>query len=137
MRLEFLGSGSRDAPLIRLFGTDVEPLRQLLLATERLSHRIGEAVDVDKIVGIAAVNDCRLKLETVRSRPPSLVARKGGSLNFIGQATGEDWVTVHELLEPMLCSACGFQWLMGGDARGCLGESSIALLVSTYPDGQW
>jgi hypothetical protein len=31
----------------------------------------------------------------------------------------------------------GFQGLLGGDARGLLGASSIAFLVSTHPDGGW
>jgi hypothetical protein len=140
MRLEFLASRSRDAPLIRLYGTDVEPLLELSREVERLSSRVSESVEVHRIAGITAVDECRLTLESVHKRPSSLVAQRNKGLDFVGQATCEDWIRVHCLIEPFLRPEPPrgrFQWLLGGDARGPISASSIAFLLSTYPDGQW
>jgi hypothetical protein len=140
MNLEFLASGSRDTPLIRLYGAEVEPLRELSRQVEQLSLQMLKEVEVHNIPGVTAISGCRLKLGDVFKRPRSLVTRKSASsLEFQAFATCEDWLTVHDLLEPLLerTSGFGFQWLLGGDARGLLGESSIALLVSTHPDGNW
>ncbi len=140
MKLEFLASRLRNAPLIRLYGTDVEPLLDLSREVERLSRRDSESVEVHRIAGINAVDDCRLTLESVHKRPRSLVAQKDNGLDFVGPATCEDWITVRCLIEPFLRPeppSGRFQWLLGGDARGPLSPSSIAFLMSTYPDGQW
>jgi hypothetical protein len=140
MKLEFLASGSRHTPLICLYGVEIEPLRELSRQIERMSLRTLEGVEVHNIPGVAAISDCRLRLEAVSNRPRSLVARNAdGTLDFQAFATCEDWLAVHDLLEPLLAPNYngGFQWLLGGDARGLLGASAIAFLVSTDPDGSW
>jgi hypothetical protein len=140
MRLEFIAAGSHDTPLIRLYGTDVEPLLELSREVERLSRRVPETVEVHRIAGITAIDNCRLTLESVHKRPRSLVVKKADRLDFVGRATCEAWITVHWLIAPFLRPeppSGRYQWLLGGDARGVLSPSSIALLVSTYPDGRW
>ena len=140
MKLEFLASGSRDTPLIRFYGSDVEPLRELSRQVEQLSLQTLAEVEVHNIPDVTAISGCQLKLGVVAKRPRSLITRKTvGSSEFQAFATCEDWLTVHFLLEPLLepTNGVGFQWLLGGDARGLLSESSIALLVSTHSDGNW
>lgn len=137
MKLEFLRSGAIDTPLIRLYGADVEPLHELYRATGRLSEHEGERVHVHALAGVESIDNCQLTLESVRRRPRSLVMQRGNPGEFVGQATCEDWITIHELLEPLLQPGLGFQWLLGGDARGLISSSAIAFLVSTYTDGRW
>jgi hypothetical protein len=140
MKLEFLASGSRDTPLIRIYRSEVEPLREFSRQVEQLSLQTLAEVEVHNIQGVTAISRCQLKLGAVSKRPRSLITRKtAGSLEFQAFATCEDWLTVHYLLEPLLepTNGFGFQWLLGGDARGLLSESSIALLASTHPEGNW
>ena len=138
VKLEFLQSGAIDAPLIRLYGTDLEPLSGFYREIERLSRREGECVRVHALAGIDPVANCQLTLESVQKRPRSLVMQRGNRAAFFAQATCEDWVTVHELLEPLLQHGdLGFQWLLGGDARGLIAASAVGFLVSTYADGRW
>jgi hypothetical protein len=140
MKLEFIASGGHDTPLIRLYGDELEPLRELSSQVERLSLQTLRDVEVHNISGVTAISGCQLKLACVSKRPRSLVTRRSaGTLDFQAFATCEDWLTVHELLEPLLetSGGFGFQWLLGGSAGGLLGESSVAFLVSTYPDGSW
>ncbi len=139
MKLEFLASGSRDTPLIRLYGAEVDPLRELSHQVERLALQTLHGVEVHNIPGVRAISDCQLRLEAASIRPRSLVARHAdGTLAFQAFATCEHWLTVHDLLESLIApNNNGFQWLLGGDARGLLGASSIAFMVSTYADGSW
>jgi hypothetical protein len=100
---------------------EIEPLRELSSQVERLSPQTLRDVEVHNISGVAAISGCQLKLGCVFKRPRSLVTRKSvGTLDFQAFATCEDWLTVHELLEPLLepTGGFGFQWLLGGSAGG-------------------
>ncbi len=138
MKLEFLEAGPGHTPLIHLYGVEDGSLREISRQVEQLALQTVQRVEVHNIAGVAAISGCQLTLRTVSRRPRSLVTRSSDErLAFHADATSEDWLTVHELLEPMLqpSSSIQFQWLLGGDARGLLGESSIAFMVSTYPKG--
>lgn len=136
MKLRFVETSGRDSSIIRLSGSDASALHSLHSQLERLSARVGESVHVDRLPGVESVRDCRLELESVERRPRSLIVRRSAPLDFKGQATCDDWITVRELLEPLLQSGSGFQWLLGGDARGVLAGSGVAFVVSTYDDDQ-
>lgn len=137
MKLQFLQSGAVDMAVIRLYGADVEPLHELYRAIEKLSAHDGERVQVHALAGVESIDNCQLTLESVQRRPRSLVVQRGTSADFVARATCEDWITIHELLEPLLQPGPGFQWLLGRDARGLISESAVAFLVSTYADGRW
>jgi hypothetical protein len=126
MTLDFLADGSRDCPLLRLYGFVPAEARQLRAAVAGLAAGTSERVEVHRLPFVEAADGCRLTL--IVQGWDGAVVRRGGPAEFACGFTAGTWDNVAALIEPFEQEANGFQWL-----AGVPGEAQLLLSVS----GQW
>ena len=125
MKLEFLGAGSPDCPLIRLYDFDLAEAQSLRKLVKCLRDGSRESVSLGEEPWIDSVKGCRL---TLRLGDGEQGVRQSGPSSFDCALTAANWDNVEGLLEPFCESqATGFQWLCS--------EGKISLLLSR--DGRW
>jgi hypothetical protein len=136
MKIELIEKGVRDCPLIRIYGE--ESFNILIDSFINLANEKVDKIVVDELPGYEAINGCHLVLavgatdEGIRSSPES-------KHNFKWVMTRSSWDDLAALAEPFykFPGYC-YQWLAGSEVRmPNLAMSNIALVISTYPDGQW
>lgn len=140
MRLEYLDSGSRDCPLLRLYGSDSAPARAFSETAAMLSASDGETAELHRLPGVVAVDDCQVMLRS-STRSPLGISRLSKQLEFVMHLKPDYWTTVSEILAHFVDSpnwrSGAHVWLIGGEARGLLGDSPIGFVVSSRQSGQW
>jgi hypothetical protein len=125
MKLEFLGSGSPDCPLIRLYDFDAEQARSLRQVVLRLASEHAEPVLLHSEPFVQPLGGCEL---TVRPGEKDRGVYELGQGKFVWEVTAGGWLDIAGLIQ----SFCR------GDSRGCqwLAKSgAIAVLFSQ--DGKW
>lgn len=126
MKLEFLGSGSLDCPLIRLYGfqtTEVVRLKELF---DQLANGSRSVVLLDEQTGIESIGGCQLALR-VGALDAGIV--QNGNLRFECRLTTTGWADVASLAQPLGESSAEnkWQWLNR--------DGDVSLLLSET--GQW
>jgi hypothetical protein len=113
MKLEFLESGSRDCPLIRLyeFGTkEANILRRIAL---HLAGTREQTVLFHEQPGVIPVDGCHL---TLHLGEKDLGVSELGSNKFKWVLSKAGWFQVAGLIRPFTrIDSSGFQWLSDGD----------------------
>jgi hypothetical protein len=135
MKIEYIAEGGDGYPIIRIYGA--QSFDALIDAFKKLSSGDVNEIYVQKLVGFEAIEDCSLLL-SIGDRDEG-IAKVGGKNKFIWMLTRSTWDDLAALIEPFSkFDGYYIQWLAGGEARmGNLANSEIALVISTYPDGQW
>ena len=123
MKLEYLGDGSPDCPLLRLYDFTPMEAAQLLRAIAALASGLAERLEVDRLPFVEPVGGCRLAL--VGRSWDQAVTRAGRPNEFECGFTADTWDDVAGLVEPFAEGAGGFQWLAGvpGEAALLLSDS--------------
>lgn len=126
MKLEYLAEGSRDCPLLRLYGFDLSDAQRLREAFRTLATGARKELSLHEEWWIHPVEDCRLELHT-GVRDLGVVER--APLLFDCVLTREGWQEMTEKVDPFCRSedGDGFQWLNH--------DGEVSLLLS--PNGQW
>ncbi|MCX7098018.1 MAG: hypothetical protein NTV43_08980 [Methylococcales bacterium] len=136
MKIEFIEKGASDYPLIRIYGE--ASFNALIDSFIKLANETVDEVVVDKLPGYEAINGCHLLL-AVGSSDEGITNSHDLKPSFKWVMTRSSWDDLAALAEPFykFPGYC-FQWLAGSEVRMAnLAKSSIALVISTYPDGQW
>ena len=126
MKLDYLGSGSLDCPLVRLYDFTPGEAMKLHRAISRLAENVVDQIAVHEMRTVQAVEGCRLVFR-VREWDHGIV-RCGTPCDFECGFTRGTWDNVAGLVEPFAEGGGGFQWLAGAP-----GEASLLLSV----DGKW
>lgn len=131
-RIDYLKEGAPDCPLIRIYGSK-EPISELLGSVQELCERAAASVAVHDLPGFRA-SDCSL-LFRAGDRDEGIF--QIGPEEFSWTLTPSAWCKIARVIEPFAEPLPGHshQWLAGNEARWGLGDSQIALLLST--DGRW
>jgi len=125
MNLEYLAEGSRDCPLIRLYGFNPAEARSLRNLVRSLATGESHSVAIHDELWAESVGGCRL---TFRRGNRNQGVREVHPMNFECVLTSDGWSNVEDLLDPFCNShIAGFQWLTSG--------GSVSLLFSQ--NGQW
>jgi hypothetical protein len=126
MKMEFLRSGARDCPLIRLYEfnrSEAQSLRRIAL---RLARGWIQTVPLHKEQGILAVAGCQLALSRGEEKDQGVF--ETAPLGFAWVLTGAGWLSVSGLIRPFSgTDTGGFQWLSD--------DGKIRILLSH--DGRW
>ena len=125
MKLEYLGDGSTDCPLLRLYDFTPMEAAQLLSAIGALAAGLAERVEVDRLPFVEPVGNCRLTL--LGRSWDQAVTRACRPTEFECGFTADTWDQVAGLVEPFAGGAGGFQWLAGvpGEATLLLSDSGV------------
>jgi hypothetical protein len=136
IKLDFVEKGSDECPLIRIFGD--EPFNGLVDSFFALSHGQVDSVIVEDLPNYESIKECHLVM-AVGGNDNGILRNSESCFDFTWIMTRSSWEDLAELAEPFYkFSGYRYQWLAGGEARmPKLAMSDIALLISTYPDGQW
>jgi hypothetical protein len=132
MKVEYVPSGSKDCPLIRMFGDEPKAVQALASSIEDLIGDGKKIVRVTDLPGFEAINHTTLELRTADCDGGVQLTGNG----HVWRLPPSSWRAVVDLLKPFTKRTPGmrFQWLYGRESRiGSSGE--IAVIVST--DGAW
>jgi hypothetical protein len=137
MKIEYLAEGSKDCPLIRIYGGDASAFNTLKGAVLGLSRGAAIRVALDEALGFDRVNDCCLTL-AVGPRDEG-VCLSSPPAHFLWTLTRQKWHTVAGYIEPFTRQVdnTAYQWLCGREAREGLDVSDIGVLISRSAIGQW
>ena len=125
MKLEFLPSGARACPLIRLYAFSRAEAQNLRELVKSLSNASRQSVSLDEEPWIESVEGCRLTLRLGNSDEG---VRQSGPSSFECILGSSGWYNVEGLLDPFCESEpAGFQWLTN--------TGNVSLLLSR--DGRW
>jgi hypothetical protein len=136
MKVEYLGEGNKDCPLIRIYGSNVaEALRFYELAL-RLSHGALDLADIKAIDGFRMLG-CSLLLRI--GRDEGIIRTRDASPNFLWSQKKASWEVVAGLIDPFTKPSGGIfhQWLTGKEALPGLDRSEIALVFTNDEGGRW
>jgi hypothetical protein len=127
MNIEFLESGSKDCPLIRIYGNEPAVCQRLMVAFEQLADGRVEEICLTGLPGAEPLGGCCLI--ALAGRPDQGIVRKASNV-FWWILTPGSWDNVASLIEPF-CQrqAGGHQWLDQVPA------SEAKVLISTT--GEW
>lgn len=133
MKVELLGNGAPECPLVRFYGGDPGEFRRLRdvalsLANAEERSQVLCAEDGFELLGFTRV------ILTNASDGGMVVEEATRSLKWSLASHG--WEAVAELIDP-LCSpeaAGGFQWL---DEAGGFCTTGLAVLASVSDEGRW
>jgi len=136
MKFEYIGSGSKDCPLIRIYGE--ESFGALIDSFVGLSNGQIESVSVEALPSYESIFGCRLTM-SVGISDEGVRNISGSSSCFTWIMTRQSWDDLAAFAEPFHeFLGYQYQWLAGREAElPNFAKSEIALLISTYPDGQW
>ncbi len=124
LRLDFISTGSHDAPLLRISGSDPMACKVLHGAVTQLAEKKSDRISIEQLPGVVAVDGYRLSACTGRWDRGVLRCDEGQSFEWI--LTPETWDNVAGLLEPF----CGkeqpgnHQWLH------CAGDIQLVITKS-------
>ena len=125
MKLEFLASGARACPLIRLYAFNRAEAQKLRELVKSLSSASRQSVSLDEENWIEPVDGCRLVLR-LGSRDEG--THEVGPLSFECLLNSSGWNNMEGLLDPFCESdPVGFQWLTN--------TGKVSLLLSR--NGNW
>ena len=126
MKLEFLGDGSPDCPLIRIYAFEQPAVLKLRDLVNSLAAATKTSVPLDKQPWIEPVGGCELEL-CLAKRDRGII--QAGPSRFECVLSHEGWLEIAGLLEPFCESndLNAYQWLSG--------EGKISLLLSS--SGSW
>jgi hypothetical protein len=136
MKLEYIETGSVDCPLIRIYGE--ESFDSLIAAFCDLSNERLESVVVEDLPNYESINGCHLIISAgIIDDGIRKISSSNSGFSWVMKRSS--WDDLAELAEPFhVFQKHQYQWLAGREARmPNLSASNIALVVSTYPDGQW
>ncbi len=136
MKIEFLGDGAAETPLIRVYGVEaahVEALEAVLRSLADGRRSIVELADVD---GFRSINATLALIVGNRNLGIRLPA-DGRSFQWI--ATRDAFDDAAELVAPLRePPPHGFQWLLGGEGgMGWQQSTEVGLVVSASERGGW
>jgi hypothetical protein len=137
MKVEYIGEGSHDCPLIAIFGTSTADFARLRAAAEGLANGSFTKSELQEFEGFHLVN-IRSFTMAAGQGSEGLYHRDGAS--FLWVLPGEKWKIVSGLIEPFTRWRSGspvHQWLYGGEARLGLNSSEISIVISNSPTPQW
>ena len=137
MDLDFLEEGSRDCPLIRIYGTDYDDHCRLTRAIADIAAGTVQRLPIQELPGFGADPNFELILRTAAKDEG--VSRHGQSLHFVWALTPGKWRIVEGLARPLAdfeIEGC-YQWLAGPEARYGLDVGSVSVLLSNSHDGHW
>lgn len=125
MKLEFVGEGSPDCPLIRLYDFSAAEAQRLLQIVLGLARKANTAVSLHAEQGIQPIGGCEL---TLRRADDSPGVRELRDRNFEWVFSDGGWLDVAGLIQPFCQEgAPRFQWLSR------IGKISVLL----SRDGHW
>jgi hypothetical protein len=125
MKLEFLPSGSRDCPLLRLYAFDRVHATQFRDLCLELAGGKRQLLSMPDDFSVTPISGCRL---TLKSADTNKGIHRLSSSTFECVLKPSDWDTIAELVEPFCQSdRAGYQWLVE--------TGQISLLFSR--DGTW
>jgi hypothetical protein len=136
MKVEYIENGSNDCPLIRIYGE--ESFDDLIKSFRGLSNGETDNVVLNELPGYESINGCHLILKA-GTLDEGIKKTSDSIANFTWVMTRSSWDDLAALAEPFYeFSGYHYQWLAGREVRMAnLSMSDIALVISTYPDGQW
>jgi len=116
MRIEFLGSGSADCPLIRISGDEPEVCQHFRRAFERLAQGTADQLSLSDLPGVQPVEGCCL-IARVAGRDRGVIHIEKNVFQWV--LTQSSWDNAAGLLEPFCTPGNGgYQWLhQTGDIR--------------------
>jgi hypothetical protein len=125
MKLEFLGSGSADCPLLRLFEFGDDQARSLQQLVLRVAKNQSDSAPLHAEPFIQPLNGCAL---TLRHGEHDRGVRELEASHFVWEMTAGAWLDVAGLIQPFCRKeSFGYQWLTR------IGD--ITVLLSH--DGKW
>jgi hypothetical protein len=122
VKLEYLGTGSPDCPLLRLYDFTAAEARQLHEAIVAPVSGASGRIELDRLPFVEPLGGCRLTL-ACRTWDQAVQCR-GELVDFECGFTPGTWGQVADLIGPFAAGTTGFQWL----ARSP-GEASLLLSV--------
>ena len=128
MNIEYIDNGSKDCPLIRLYGDDPDSIQLFIKNIVLLLSGKIKSKKINDLKGFNGINQCQVDMQLAPTSK-GIIHIKGN--NFKCLLSKDDWETVIGLLEPFSKKSKNgkYQWLNE--------TSNISLLVSTYENGQW
>lgn len=137
MKIRYFENEVNHSPII-IYGD--EPFNLLIDMFLSFSKGELENARIEQLPGYQSINNCSIKAEV--SPTDKGIEKISGSLrgnDFVWSMTTSSWEDLAALSEPFYTfSDYSSQWLVGSEVRmDNLSKSSINLVISTYPDGQW
>ena len=129
LKVEFLGEGSPDGPLVRFYGIESEAFAHLHKLAEALCGEAELRVDLARDPAFELINMAHFILSNEASSGAQATTE-----GFEWSLARYDWETVALFLEPLIDSDLpGFQWLDELSVQSV----GLPVLASRSPDGGW
>lgn len=139
--LDYIESGYRECPLIRLKSTHSEDFYELRKSIEQVRLGNAKTLQLDKLPFINSLDAISLRLVLGATKKRIGVRKiKGAAPGVFEWILPEHmWEWVEDLIKPFESPEAGgsHQYLAGCEARGLLGDSLITVIISTLENGAW
>lgn len=109
MKLEFLGEGSQDCPVIRLYDFDSQEAQRLLQIALQLAGQRDLAIALHAETIITPIDACELTLRCADGRAG---VRELSPMRFEWVSSDGGWLDIASLIQPFChVGGAGHQWL--------------------------
>jgi hypothetical protein len=127
MKIEYLEDGSKDCPLIRIYGNQIRDLKTLHHHVLKLCTGDKTHIKVHELPGFTGIDRCKLTFHISRRDKGVFQINK---TEFTCNLEAESWRHVEGQIKALVESPSdGYQWLNE--------SNNISLLLSTYETGAW
>ncbi len=136
MKVEYLHEGTKECPLIRIFGGLPDEYKALYDAIGQLANGDEETVSLKSLHGFEAENNCNIKL--IRSPKDIGLNALNNNNCYEWSLCIKSWSVVYDLISPFTNKnnrLSSYQWLSGKEAYFPLLNGNVSLLISL--DGSW
>jgi len=136
MKVEYLGEGARDCPLIRIYGPNVAEALRFYEIAKGLGDGALDLADIKSVDGFQMLG-CSLLLRA--GQDEGIIRTQDASPNFLWSQKRARWEVIAGLVDPFTKPSGGIfhQWLAGKEALPGLARSKIALVFTNDEGGRW